>query len=414
MPKVWFRIALINFFIAAVMGAILRYAFVEEISWLKFRYFLHGHSHVAMLGWLYLGLYALLVHSFLPEVRQHSPFYRNNFIVAQASVVGMLIAFPIQGYGAWSIVFSTLHGLASYFFAYRFWKDMIKDGKASSRFVRTALLFMIFSTLALWAMPPIMLGGLQGKAIYYMTVQFYLHFQFNGWFIFAVLALFFKLLENHGISVATRPIFRFFWLLTVATLFTYALAVAWAEPLPAVFAINSLGVGLQLAALAFFAAIVMRSHQKIQEQLSGWGLLLIKIAFACFALTVLVQTAVIIPYIATVAYTIRNFVIGFIHLILLGIITQFVLGYGILNNLLSIRSSFTRMGLLLLLAGFFGSELLLFLQGTLFWAALGFVPFYYEGLFCISALIPVGILMILLGRRRNAPNTIPPPYSAVR
>ncbi|MCB0554497.1 MAG: hypothetical protein KDD02_13180, partial [Phaeodactylibacter sp.] len=97
MPKVWFRIALINFFIAAVMGAILRYAFVEEISWLKFRYFLHGHSHVAMLGWLYLGLYALLVHSFLPEVRQHSPFYRNNFIVAQASVVGMLIAFPIQG-----------------------------------------------------------------------------------------------------------------------------------------------------------------------------------------------------------------------------------------------------------------------------------------------------------------------------
>ena len=199
MPKVWFRIALANFFIAAVMGVVLRYAFVEEISWLKFRYFLHGHSHVAMLGWVYLALYALLMGAFLSEEQQRSTFYRNVFLASQVAVIGMLISFPIQGYAPWPIAFSTLHGLASYFFAWRFWRDIRGQSGLPALFVKAALLFMLFSTLALWAMPPIMLLGLQQKAIYYMTVQFYLHFQFNGWFAFAVLALFFQLLESRHI-----------------------------------------------------------------------------------------------------------------------------------------------------------------------------------------------------------------------
>lgn len=402
MAERWFRIALLNFFVAAVMGLILRYAFVEEVGWLKFRNFLHGHSHVAMLGWLYLALYALLVRSFLPEPAQHSRFYRNNFIVAQASVVGMLIAFPVQGYGPWAIAFSTLHGLASYFFAYRFLKEMPRDGSVSGLFARAALLFMVFSTLALWAMPAIIIAGQQGSAIYYMSVQFYLHFQFNGWFAFAVLGLFFKLLETHGILVDIRPTLHFFRLLAISAFFTYALAVAWAEPLPAVFAANSLGVGLQLAAAVFFVHIVMKSHAKLHQHLGGWGLALIKIAFACFALKVLIQTAVIIPHIATVAYTVRNFVIGFIHLVLLGVITQFVLGYSILNGTLALRSALSRLGLWLLLAGFFASELLLFLQGTLFWAAMGFLPWYYESLFAVSILMPAGILLLWMGQQRNA------------
>lgn len=395
MPRAWFRIALANFFIAAVMGAILRYAFVVEIPWLEFRNFLHGHSHVAMLGWLYLAVYAMLVQAFLREDQQRRPFYRYNFIVAQASVLGMLVAFPLQGYGAVSIAFSTLHGLASYFFAYRLMKDMPRDGSISRLFARAALLFMIFSTLALWAMPAIVIGGMQGKAIYYMTVQFYLHFQFNGWFVFAVLGLFFKLMESRGIALAQKPALWFFRLLAVSAFLTYALAVAWAEPLPAVFAANSLGAGLQLLALAFFAAVVMRLHRQLHRHIGGWGLWLIKIAFACFALKVLMQTAVIVPSIATVAYTVRNFVIGFIHLILLGVVTMFTLGYAVLNGLLADRSPWRRAGLWLLLAGFFSSELLLFLQGLMFWAALGFLPFYYEALFGLSALVPAGVLLML-------------------
>ncbi|MCB9295960.1 MAG: hypothetical protein H6559_22970 [Lewinellaceae bacterium] len=455
MPKVWFRVALVNLLIAATMGVILRYAFVEELTWLKFRFFLHGHSHVAMLGWAYLALYALLMSGFLPQEQQRSRFYRDVFLLSQAAVIGMLIAFPVQGYAAWSIAFSTLHVLASYAFAWRFWKDIRGQCGLPVLFVRAALLFMLFSTLALWAMIPIMIFGYQQKIIYYLTVQFYLHFQFNGWFTFAVLGLFFQLLKNRNIpgfgradaeagngkpemgsrkpegrrqrttntrflprlryrssgqasafrlppsAFAPRLARPFFWLLLVSSFFTYALAVAWSEPLPAVFAANSLGVTLQLAAMVFFALLVVNAHKDLHQQLGGWGFLLVKIAFACFALKVLMQAAVVIPHIATVAYTIRNFVIGFIHLVLLGVITQFILGYATLNGVLSVRSRLSRLGMGLLLAGFFGSELLLFLQGTMFWGAKGFLPYYYEGLFGISLLMPAGIVSLLAGEAKR-------------
>ncbi|MCO6479691.1 MAG: hypothetical protein J5I94_23850 [Phaeodactylibacter sp.] len=434
MPKVWFRVALANFLLAAIMGVILRYAFVEELSWLNFRFFLHGHSHVAMLGWVYLALYALLMSGFLSEEQQRSKFYRDVFLLSQASVIGMLIAFPIQGYAAWSIAFSTLHVLASYAFAWRFWKDIRGQSGLAALSARASILFMLLSTLALWAMIPIMIYGYQHKAVYYMTVQFYLHFQFNGWFTFAVLGLFFQLLQSRNVvgfgqavgeggsrkaeggsgkaeggkqTMAAHSLlhsdFRlrtsdfhriarlFFWLLAVSSFFTYALAVAWSEPRPIVFATNSLGVIMQLAAMVFFALLVIKAHGELHQKLGGWGFLLIKIAFACFALKVLMQAAVVIPYIATVAYTIRNFVIGFIHLVLLGVITQFILGYAALNGVLRLDSRLSTPGLGLLLAGFFGSELLLFLQGTMFWGAMGFLPYYYEGLFGISLLMPVGV-----------------------
>lgn len=400
MLKVWFRVALVNLFVAAIMGVVLRYAFVEELSWLKFRYFLHGHSHVAMLGWVYLALYVLLMGAFLTAEQARSKFYRNVFLVSQFAVIGMLITFPMQGYAPLPIAFSTLHGLASYAFTWRFWKDIRGRDGLPALFAKTALLFMLFSTLALWAMPPILLLGYQQKAIYYMTVQFYLHFQFNGWFTFAVLALFFHLLENAKLAHLDKLARSFFRLLAISAFFTYALAVAWAEPLPVVFAMNSLGVSLQLAAAVFFILLVAKTHRELHQQLGGWGFLLIKIAFACFALKVLMQAAVVIPYIATVAYTLRNFVIGFIHLVLLGVVTLFILGYSALNQVLNLRSPLSTLGLALLLAGFFGSELLLFLQGTMLWGAMGFLPYYYEGLFGVSLLMPAGVGMLLAGEAR--------------
>ena len=54
---------------------------------------------------------------------------------------------------------------------------------------------------------------------------------------------------------------------------------------------------------------------------------------------------------------------------------------------------------LVLLAGFLGSELLLFLQGAMFWGAMGFLPFYYEALFGVSTLMPVGVGVLVVRNR---------------
>jgi hypothetical protein len=126
-----FRLALLNFFLAALLGVLLRYAFVEELTFITYRPVMHAHSHVAMLGWVYLALYALLLPAFVPAAAGKG-FYRGLFWLTQLSVAGMLISFPLEGYGPWSISFSTLHVLCAYAFAGQIWRDM-GSWRAASR-----------------------------------------------------------------------------------------------------------------------------------------------------------------------------------------------------------------------------------------------------------------------------------------
>lgn len=397
MKQSWLIIALINLLIATAMGALLRFAFVEEIAWIKYKNVLHAHSHVAMLGWIYMALYALLIHAFLPVHLQRSKAYHGLFWLTQFSVLGMLFSFPVQGYGAASIAFSTLHIVLSYIFMGWFWSDMGKPTNFSGKMARTALVFMFLSTLGVWAMGPIMASSLRGSAFYYMAVQFYLHFQFNGWFLFAVLALFFKFMENREVVFAERQQILFYRLLLVSCLLTYALAVAWSQPELSVFAINGLGVLLQFAALLALLRLVWPQRQAIRQQFGYLDGLMLRVAFYAFVLKIVIQTAVVFPFVAKAAYTIRNYVIGFIHLILLGAVTGFLLSYVISHRLLPTETRLFRLGLWSIGIGFALSEGLLFLQGTLLWGAKGFLPFYYEGIFGVSALIPIGVALLLLG-----------------
>ena len=393
----WFRIALINFFIAAVMGAVMRFAFVEELRWLDYRHMMHAHSHVAMLGWIYLAIYALLIHFFLPSEKQRSGFYSKLFWFTEITVIGMAIAFPLQGYAGFSILFSSLHIVASYLFMWRFLKDLGAAGKGenSLRFVRMALRFMVLSTLAIWCMPILMVNNMQGSAVYYAAVQFYLHFQFNGWVIFAILALFFKLIEFHQLSISEKNADRFFYLLIISCLLTYVLAVTWSTPLAILFYINSAGVALQLAALIYFIIIYQEIRSFLNHYFSGWVRALFLIALISFVIKIIIQTAVIVPQIGVVAYTIRNFVLGFIHLLLLGMATGFLLGFAANENIILLKNKMAKAGLLFLLAGIILSELILFGQGVLLWSQVGFLPAYYILIFGVSVLMPAGILLFI-------------------
>jgi len=406
--KNWFRIALLNLVLATLLGALLRYAFVEEVAWIKFRNVLHGHSHAAMLGWLYLALFALLAAYFLPE-RADFKWYNRLFWLTELSVLGMLVAFPIQGYGAASIAFSTLHILLSYVWAWRFWTDTRGETSVwSLRFARAAIVFMIVSTLAIWSIGPILMGGFRSSTFFHLAVQFFLHFQFNGWFIFAALALAFRWMEQRGIVLPAKRLRLFFILLVVSCMLTYALAVAWSNPLPIVFGINGTGVTLQLAALLVFVGLIWSHRSAILAPLSGWSRSLMLIAFWSFAGKILIQTAVLIPFIAKAAYTIRNYVIGFIHLILLGALSSLILSLALHHGLLTRNNRLTRIGLTFFVIGLLGSEALLFLQGTLLWVSVGFLPHYYEGIFAVSMLIPVGAAIVGLGEMQAAAKNSPP------
>ena len=391
MKKSWILVCFVNFFIASLMGLLLRWMYVDPIAGVNFQFLMHGHSHIAMLGWVYLMLYCLIFHFFVPKETQEKPIYNRLFWVTELAVVGMMIDFPAQGYAFASILFSTLHIFCSYYFCYLIWKDAKPSTFTEKRMLRTALFFMIFSTLGVWCLGPAV--GLMGKgsAFYQIAIQFFLHFQFNGWFLFAVLALFFK---QSKINVEEKK-FKFFYnSLVTGTLLTLALPVSWSLTNPIFYWINVIGVLIQLLSFVHFALLIQPHFQTFFTPLSYLEKTVYRFALCSLALKVIIQLVVLVPELAQVSHEIRNFVIGYIHLTMLGIITGFLFGFALQNSLLHLQNKIQKWGIKIFLLGFVATEILLFLQGTWLFLKSGSFPNYYQNLFIASICLPLGLLII--------------------
>ena len=387
MSKKLVIVCLINFLIAAVMGLVLRYSFIGDIG-VNYLFLVHAHSHIAMLGWVYLMLFTLIVYYFIPDKK---PVYNRLFWITEFAVIGMMLSFPFQGYAAISISFSTLHILCSYYFVYLIWKYHKTESKATRLLLKASLLFMLISTLGIWCLGPAVAMFGKASAFYQIAIQFFLHFQFNGWFLIAVIAVFFHLLK-----IEDSKLFRqFFSLLIASTLLTLALPIQWFAPHNALLWINSIGVALQLVMLYAFLKLIKRKLNALIDKKLKLIVYLYSFAIFCFILKVLFQLVSILPEFSQVVYEHRNFVIGFIHLLMLGVISGFLFAF-ILQSELVNYSKTLYIGIYSFFAGFVLTEILLLIQGSLFYFGKGFIPNYYILLFLSSIFLPLGILALLL------------------
>jgi len=390
MRKSWVNTALINFLIAASLGLLLRGAFVWEFDF-DYKNLLHTHSHIATLGWVYLILYALLVDCFIPESRKRKPIYNRLFWFTQITVVGMLFSFPFQGYGAVSITFSSLHIFASYYFARLLWRDMKVKNPQIQLLIKSALITMVISTIGIWAMGVVMGNGMQATPWYHIVVQFYLHFQFNGWFLMAIFGLLLFLLNQWGIQFKARAFKQFFLLYWISLVTTFAHVLGWAFNANFYNWINGIGVVAQL--LGFILLIQPQRQELISGLLSKSRLNKILIVFGVGSLIfkVMLQTLLLIPEIATVSTELRNFMIGYIHLTMLGVVSGFI--FLVLRQ--RIRKLISGIGIQFFIMGCVLTELILFIQGTFLWLNWGSIPNYYLVLFVVSILLPLSLILLL-------------------
>lgn len=389
-----FTWALFFLAIAATIGALLRLIYVVELPWLHFRAWLHAHSHVAMLGWLFTGIFIAL----LDQDRRSLPTRTESwlFVAALVAVGGMLIAFPIQGYGTWSIAFSVLHMLLGYGLVRIAWSNTMHWPAAGSRLLaRIALIMLVASTIGIWAMAPIMMSGMAGSEIYYWTIQYFLHFQFNGWMWFGTMAIASRWAELHGVPVRIDRFTTALWL--ASAILTFALVIAWSERFLSVVAVNSLGVLLQFWAAWRTLMAMRRARPQARVKTTRWMRVCIGMLLLAMGVKVTIQTAVAWPAMADMAMTIRNYVVGFIHLNTLGAFTSLLFAHALMRRWFDERRLSVRIGLVLFFSGVLLSELLLFLQGTLLWAGQGLMPGFYVTLFCASVLLPAGVLTLLAG-----------------
>jgi hypothetical protein len=170
-----------------------------------------------------------------------------------------------------------------------------------------------------------------------------------------------------------------------------------------IYAVNSVGVILQLWAGWRTANAVRSAQAALYTKASLWAWRCVTYALIGMGMKVLMQAAVAIPQVAILAFTVRNFVIGFIHLNMLGAISLMLFSMALLEGWFIATHRTARIGLSLFTAGVLLSEALLFGQGALWWLGWGNLPGYYAWLVGCSSLIPLGVAVLLVhGLRQRA------------
>lgn len=389
----WVNLSVVYLIIVALLGVLLRFIVISPIDGLNFRYLLHAHSHTAFLGWIFNALFAALIFSYIPEKANN---YKLLFLLLQIAVVGMLITFPIQGYAGASISFSTLHIFLSWWFAVKFYRDSsMVDAKykLSLSFIRWGLLFMVISAIGPFALGAIMAQGLSGTSLYNLSIYFYLHFQYNGWFTFVVFGIFFWFLEQNNISYFKKDARIFLALMTIACITGYSLSALWTKPDAWVYVIGFITVIIQLIAVFYFYKIIKSERKNLLSFFTKPVTFLLLFSFLAFLVKIVMQLASAFPIFADLAYKARNFTIGYLHIVFLGFISNFLIAWLLQSGLVKLKNVKAFWGLGIFIFGFILSEIVIFLQPIFILSGWGSLSYGNEFLATISLLMPLGLII---------------------
>ena len=307
------RFSFINLLLVSFVGVFLRvYPFFDSFP-LVYKNILHGHSHFAFGGWAMPVLFALVMKVF-PDLTNKVAYHhwRNIAVLMFISAIGMLLSFPVQGYKAVSITFSTLSLISGFYWMVVTLKALKQqESSTSHKFIKWGFYYFALSSIGPFATGPLIAMGYQGSNLYYDAIYFYLHFQYNGFFTFLVMALLYKALEKHTKLPKGKKAFT---LLNIAVIPTFALSVLWH---PHSFIFNIIGgaaAAVQVVALFYFLKDIHKGREK-------GGSILFDFAIIAFALKIFIQLASAFPFVAALGYEHRNFVIAYLHLVLLGFIS---------------------------------------------------------------------------------------------
>lgn len=404
--KTWFLVSFAYLVLVALMGTLLRLNFFYPLTGIPYDHLLHAHSHTGMLGWVYSVLFTGLLLVFHPQGFWERR-YKVLFWATQVANLGMLVTFLMQGYGAYSIAFSTLHILLSYAFILVFTKDTKALLKTYSvpeayalKFVYAGLFYLFLSSFGPWGLAVIAANGLKDSNLYDQAIYFYLHFQYNGWFLLTLIGLFVNYLGGHT-SLSIQPLARAFHLLAWTMIPAYALSLLGFEVsciilgIALVTALLQLAGGLSLGASFRFGRPDNGGQPKVIQAI---GIFVI----GMFFLKWIFQAIGAVPLFHELSYQTREVVIGYLHLNMLGIVTAGLFYWGYQYRLLKLNTKIAKTGLWIFLTGFILSEILLFGQGLGSWGFQVGIPGFQQWAFGMHGLMLAGLGMMGIGEMKRS------------
>ena len=392
----WLKISFLNLFLVSVLGFVLRYKIAFSLPFVDQKNLLHSHSHFAFAGWVTQTLMLLLIYYL--SVRLGEQVFVRYRLILYANLLtsyGMLVSFILQGYAFYSICFSTLSIIVFYFFACYFWKDLnrVREKALSRLWFRWALIFGIISTLGPFSLAYMISAKLADQNWYLSSVYFYLHFQYNGWFLFAGLGLLTDQLSLFNIS--PKKLYYAFYLFCAACLPAYFLSVLWLPFVGSIYYFLIAAVLAQLIGWALILETIFKNSEVLGRRFSRMANILFILSAIAFTIKLILQTGSIHSQLSQLSYGFRPIIIGYLHLVLLGITTIFIIGYIVSLRLITLSKRVIT-GVAIFVTGVILNELLLMVQGV---AAIAYqvVPYIQIMLFGAAIILMLGLGILFSG-----------------
>ncbi|MGI9527035.1 MAG: hypothetical protein ACR2MS_08005 [Weeksellaceae bacterium] len=370
----WITSSFVYLFLVAVLGVVMRSNIFVALP-ISYPNILHAHSHTALLGWAFVMSIGGILSYFKLNIQQ----FKKEIIALSISIVGMFIAFLYQSYGVISIAFSTIFVLSSYIILFKIYRKIHADTLTSKLF-QWAIIWFFISTLGIWCIGPT--SAILGKThdLYNLSIQFFLHFQINGWLIFIALALLFKKMPQ------IKPKLFIFGL-NFSLILTFALNIYWVDSNLIFYILNTIGLLIQFIVYISIAYYLFQA-KKFQMQnycvRSSYYFIILM-----FLLKPSIQLITLFPTWAVNLEYNRFLIIAFLHLILIGLVS-FTFIYNSIQEKYLYNNSVTKIGMALWMIGFVITEIIIALQGF------GISDYSFYGIllgFSVIMLVGIGLLL---------------------
>jgi hypothetical protein len=389
----WIQISFINLCVVALAGITMRFKINFALPWVNQKHLLYAHSNFAFTGWVTIALMVLMINYLLRHNLSTSyKKYVVILIITCLAAYGMFVSFIVQGYGYFSISFSILSIIISYFFIVCFWRDLnkVNDKSYASKWFKAALVLMAIANLGEITLAYLMVNFSTVQDYYFAALYFFLHFQYNGWFLFVCFGLMFSYLYQKEFlhSVAINK--HLFVIMAITVGPTYLLSILWLKLPRSLHLLANISGILQLLVLFYFIRLFPAVKKNIPRKITKTTRYLWTMAAAAFILKIVLQTFSIIPFFSNYAFGFRPIVIGYLHLSFLMIISFFIIGY--INQVLSeVKRQISKIGILIFVAGVLVQEITLMLQGM---EAINFEPVPYANMILFYSAIAMGTGLI--------------------
>lgn len=368
--KFWLKICVFNFFVVSVVGVMMRYNMAFSLPGFNHKFMQESHSHFAFYGWVSAGIF-LFVTKYLSEnyPKINLKKYQYLMISNQIGSYGMLFTFLYGGYFWLSIVLSSI----ALFTGFAYFIFLLIDTKSNKNpeimWLKSGAFFATFSAIGIFGLAYFSSKKEEFDVLFRASTYFYLHYQYNGFFIFSCIGLLLISLKKLGIEIEEKLNKTIFYLLFFGCFLGYGLSILWIEMNPIFY-----GFFILISIVQLFGAILFLNCIRKTDLFNNQNFiqkLLISVFGFAFILKFLLQGLSAIPALGVFAFININIVIAYLHLVLLMGISLFLI-WKILQLVEIEFNKLLKFSILLLVFGIVCNEILLALSGIF---SIFYIPF---------------------------------------